>query len=488
MADRGFEDDVCAARGVMPEDDVCAAWGGMSDDFPSGFPPISDDEYESHADDLAVDDEYESHADDPSLEELPRPWTLLGQMFEPLVDPLRHCWWDNIGREAGKYMLLERKEKAQVLVAGPTSSDQRAVGTVFTRDGYGAVAHDIKLHGCAYKCPTMSRTAFSSLTKCVTNIVSRFVERTENAVILCPKRTDHASPDELFGARRIAIPCYTQPLLIRKCWWGDIGQDAIKNHMTSASPGQILVAGPILDDPGIVCSIYVRTEEDMIVHNIVLCGCMYYCPTVTLEEFYALDSCMLRVILSVQNRVVLSPRRDYLNGPYTLPGIPYRVIDGITSDTASPLDVMVAEIADLPDASNWFMRGFPEIIGPLMDGISDTHQDAMVAETAQPSDSSEWPMRACHFARPRIKFSDIRQVSTEYGYHVLVYNISRTVAGYMFDIISSNTTMTVTFNQRLGYCADVAGRKTHHQTLKALFVWYGFEYVLCLHRMDATDV
>lgn len=238
------------------------------------------------------------------------------------------------------------------------------------------------------------------------------------------------------------------------CWWGDISLSTIVEYMGFSVDGEMIIAGPTSTDPGIVCSVFVRARTCIITHNITLYGCKYKCPTVTDESFSSLINCVSHIVSTVQCTVILSPRRHGRDQPFRLFGAPCRVsYGGELDDTQSPLRAMVAEIAELPDSNTWFRRA---------NKVTGEH----------------------------ITFADIQECvsQSQYSYGVIVYNANRNMAGYLFDIVTADKTMVMTFSQRLGYATDVDGYTVCCPTIKRLMAVCRCSNMICLHSVDVAHV
>lgn len=223
-----------------------------------------------------------------------------------------------------------------------------------------------------------------------------------------------------------------------ECWWGAISLSEIVEHMTFANVGEILVTGPITSDSGVVCAVSVLSAHAesghmIITHDIILSDGEYKCSR-TNRRFRFLTECVKHIVSTVQDAVILCPKHDSREHPFEVFGAPCRMLDRKRIH-AVPLLFrdMAKDIEALPDSSDWFRRATC---------ITDIH----------------------------ITFEDVGKFvwDTQHRYGVIACNPSRNMHGYLFDIITKDDTITVTFSQHLGYVTWIDGFKTCYSTLNEL--------------------
>lgn len=217
-------------------------------------------------------------------------------------------------------------------------------------------------------------------------------------------------------------------------WWGDVSVSTVSSFMYLASDGDIAITAPLSSDPGVTCSVTVRAFPSMVTHNIVLVGFRFRCEAFTDETFSSPLSCVHRIVSTVTRPVILA-RPNNLNHsgplwstpggadrklPNTLFGAPCRETSHCwmqdVLDRPISLIRMIEDMKTLTDSRTWFRVPY----GEHTDYVT---QDCIVA--------------------------NLRQFGPRAG--AVVYNLSRNMPGYLFDIVTGGRTWFVTFSQHLGY-------------------------------------
>lgn len=259
-----------------------------------------------------------------------------------------------------------------------------------------------------------------------------------------------SSEEELYARPWTVLSTTWAPFLayLGDCWWDDISLPAVVEYMNASVAGDIMIAASTSTDPGTVCSVFVRTKDSIVNHNITLWGCKYKCCTVTDASFPSAIDCVWHIVSTVPRAVILSRGQTDRLMSSTLFGAPVQVhtlcraqleigyvYGKETKDKSTPAAMIADEIAALPNSEHTFRRA-----------------NKVTGE---------------HITLPDI----VKCVSQrQYFDGVVFYNENRDLPGYLFDIVTADAhgVVTFTFSPKAEYVVEVNGEKHHHPTIASL--------------------
>lgn len=254
-------------------------------------------------------------------------------------------------------------------------------------------------------------------------------------------------------------------------WWGDVCLSTVASCMDLGADGDIAITAALSSDPGIVCSVTVRAFPSMVTHNVVLSGCRFQCDTVPNETFSSPITCVHRIVSTVTRPVILA-RPNGLNDAR-----PSSAVSTTHSRADRKLPVRLFG-APCRETSDCWLEDLP------YQPVSLTR---MIEDMRSLTDSPIWFRLAygeeTDCVTPDCIVGNLRQTDPRAG--VVVYNLSRNIPGYLFDIVTAERTWFVTFSQHLGYVLTNDGPSMFFRAMDSLMSYvHRYQHVLFVSETE----
>lgn len=237
-------------------------------------------------------------------------------------------------------------------------------------------------------------------------------------------------------------------------WWGDVCVSTVASCMDLGADGDIAITAALSSDPGIVCSVTVRAFPAMVTHNVVLSGCRFQCDAVPNETFSSPITCVHRIVSTVTRPVILA-RPNGLNDARPLSPVS---TTRSRADRKLPVRLFGAPCRETSDC---WLEDLP---------YRPVSLTRMIEDMRSLTDSPIWFRLAygeeTDCVTPDCIVGNLRQTDPRAG--AVVYNLSRNIPGYLFDIVTAERTWFVTFSQHLGYVLTNDGPSMFFRAMDSL--------------------